>query len=175
VDAIEASAPLYVSPETVYEFVRSYDGVAEHSDHVERVERDGDGGPGTDYRITFSWWRLSFTSESRVTETERPAYVAWRSTGSVRARGRWRMEQIPDEELPSDREVGTELSLRIEFDPTTLAGGTVTRLLSLSRLVERVTPVVERECRSVLSGVVADLEGAPRRVRYTVHRGPDSF
>lgn len=174
-DAIEASTELYVPQRTVYEFVQGYEGAGEYSPHLERVEQHGDGGPGTRYDITLSWWRLSWTSRSRVTAAEPYERLEWRTTEDVRAKGSWTMDELGPGELPEGREVGTRLGLRIEFDPTSIRGHRVTRVLPLGRLLERIRPVVVAECRSILSGVAADLEGEPREVDYRVHRMPTSL
>jgi uncharacterized membrane protein len=175
VDAIEARTTLYVAPDVIYEFIQGYEGVSDYSAHLDRVEQDGDGGPGTEYRITFSWWRLSWTSRTRVTEVDPPNRIAWRSVDAVRARGWWGMEPTPEADLPEGRDVGTKLTLRIEFDPATMRGGSITRLVPLGRLVERVTPVVRDQCEEVLARVAEDLEGERRSVEYTVVRAPTSF
>lgn len=85
------------------------------------------------------------------------------------------MADLDDEQLPPDRDVGTELGLRVEFDPTSIRGHGVPRVLPLGRLLERVRPVVVRECENLLSGIANDLEGERRDVGYTVHRMPTSL
>jgi uncharacterized membrane protein len=175
VDAVEASTVLYAPPEAVYRYVRTFEGAVEFADHVERIDRSGDGGPGTHYHIQLSWWRLSWTSRSRVTAVEPPNRIDWRTVGDVRARGSWLMEPLPADGLPDGREVGTELTLRVEFDPASVRGAGVARLMPIDRLLRRLRPVVARECERLLDGVVADLEGERRPVTYTVHRMPESF
>ena len=174
-DAIEASTHLYVPPKDVYEFIQGYEGASEYSPHLEGVEQEGDGGPGTHYDITLTWWKLSWTSRSRVTKAVPHERIEWRTTSDVRAKGYWTMVELDGEQLPPGREVGTELGLRVEFDPTSIRGHSVTRVLPLGRLLERVRPVVVRECESLLSGIANDLEGEHRDVAYTVHRMPTSL
>ncbi|MEF8842738.1 MAG: SRPBCC family protein [Haloarculaceae archaeon] len=174
-DAVEASTPLYVPPSEVYRYIQSFEGAVEFSDHVDRIEQSGDGGPGTDYYIGLSWWRLSWTSHSRVTEVDPPNRIDWRTVGDVRARGRWLMDALDGADLPEGREVGTELALRVEFDPGSVRGAGVTRLVPVERLLRRVRPVVARECERLVAGAVVDLEGERRPIEYTVHRMPDSF
>ncbi|MFC7228511.1 SRPBCC family protein [Salinirubellus salinus] len=174
-DAIEASTHLYVPPRDVYEFIQGYEGASEYSPHLEGVEQTGDGGPGTVYHITLSWWKLSWTSASRVTAAEPYERIEWRTTEDVRAKGYWTMAELAPSEVPAAHEVGTELGLRVEFDPTSIRGHRVTRVLPLGRLLERIRPVVVRECEALLSGVANELEGAHREVGYTVHRMPSSL
>jgi ribosome-associated toxin RatA of RatAB toxin-antitoxin module len=172
VDAIEASTTLYATPEAVFAFIQDFSGSETYSENVDAVEQYGDGGPGTDYRITVSWWRLSYTSHQRVTAVEEPSRIDWRTTDAVRARGSWRIQPV---EPPADREVATELRLRIEFDPASMRGGSFTRLLPFDALVDRLSPVVAREAERVLAGMVADLEGERRPVDITVHRVPQQL
>lgn len=171
-DAIEASTTLYATPEAVFEFIQDFSGSETYSDNVDSVEQYGDGGPGTDYRITVSWWKLSYTSQQRITAVEAPSRIEWRTTDAVRARGAW---EITPAEPPAGREVATELRLRIEFDPSSMRGGRVTRLLPFDALVDRLSPVVAREAERVLEGMVADLEGERRPVDITVHRVPQQL
>jgi uncharacterized membrane protein len=175
VDAVEASTLLYVPPEDVYRYIHEFEGAVGFADHVDRIEQSGDGGPGTDYYIRLSWWRLSWTSHSRVTEVDPPNRIEWRTVGDVRARGTWLMEPLPEARLPEGREAGTELTLRVEFDPASIRGAGVTRLMPIERLLRRVRPVVARECERLVEGAVVDLEGERRPVEYTVHRMPRSF
>jgi hypothetical protein len=175
VDAIEASTELYAPQRRVYEFIQGYEGASEYSPHLEGVEQQGDGGPGTVYDITLSWWKLSWTSRSRVTAADPDERIAWRTTEDVRAKGYWTMDELGASDLPDGRNVGTRLGLRIEFDPTSIRGHSVTRVLPLGRLLERVRPVVVRECLALLEGVATELEGEPREVDYTVHRMPTSL
>jgi hypothetical protein len=110
-----------------------------------------------------------------VTEVDPPNRIDWRTVGDVRARGRWRMGSLAGADLPEGREVGTELTLRVEFDPASVRGAGVTRLMPVERLLRRVRPIVARECERLVAGAVADLEGERRPVEYTVHRMPDSL
>lgn len=138
------------------------------TDTVGRVRQRGDGGRGTDYEIEFSWWRLSHTSRTRVTEADPPSYLAWRSR-EVRARGEWHVDPV---DPPPDREAAARLRARVEFDPGSVRR--VPRVVPFDRLAGMVAPVVRREARRVLRAVVADLEGARRPVEITVHETPSS-
>jgi hypothetical protein len=175
VDATEASTELYVSQKDVYEFIQGYKGASKYSPHLDEVAQNGDGGAGTVYDITLSWWKLSWTSQSRVTKAVPYERIEWRTVSDVRAKGYWTMESIDPGTLPPDREVGTRLRLRIEFDPSSVRGHSITRFLPLSQLLNRVRPVVIRECKQLLSGIANDLEGEHRDVAYTVHQIPTSL
>ncbi|MFB6117003.1 SRPBCC family protein [Halosegnis sp.] len=162
-DVLEASTRVAVAPSELFAFLQDPSGWASYSDHVEEVRRYGDGGPGTDYRITVSWWRFSYTVHERVTDVDPPERIDWRTTDGVRATGSWRVEST---------ESGSRLWLRIEVDPETLRGGTLARVLPFEELIARLRPVVAREAETILTGMVADLEGEPRPVEIELHQEP---
>jgi ribosome-associated toxin RatA of RatAB toxin-antitoxin module len=171
VDAIEASTQIYVPPEAVYEFVEDFSGYVEYSEHLDRIEQYGDGGPGTEYRITVSWWRLSYTAETRVTAVDPPNRIDWRAVSDIRASGSWIIEPVAP---PEGRETATELRLRIEFEPTSIRGISLPATLSVEKLFEKIRPIVVREARKIVEAMVADLEGEPREVSLEIHQGPTS-
>ncbi|WP_255198578.1 SRPBCC family protein [Halorarius litoreus] len=172
-DAIEASTVLYVPPEDLYAFIQDFSGTSDYSEHLDRVRQYG--GPGTDYRITVSWWKFSYTAETRVTDVEPPERIDWRSTSGPDARGTWRIEPVDAPENPParvDPDDATELRLRIEFDAGSVLGVRLPGPLSVERLIETVTPVVARESEAVVEAMVTDLEGRRRPVDLMVHRAP---
>lgn len=174
-DAIEASTVVYVPPEELYEFVQDFAGTSDYSEHLERVRQYGDGGPGTDYRITVSWWKLSYTAETRVTDVDPPGRIDWRSTTGLDARGSWLIESLAAPEDPPPGvapEDATELRLRIEFDAGSVLRVRLPGPLSVEQVVEKVTPIVVSESEAVVEAMVADLEGRTRPVDLTVHRAP---
>ena len=170
-DAIEASTTIYVPPADVYAFIEDFSGYTDYSEHLDRVQQYGDGGPGTDYKITVSWWRFSYTSHTRVTDTDRPNRIDWRAAKDVRANGSWRIDAV---EPPADREVASELRLRIEFEPGSIRGIKLPPALSFEKLFEKIKPVVVRESEHVVAAMVEDLEGQRREVDLEVHQGPSS-
>lgn len=167
VDGIDASTVLYVPQETVYEFVSGLSGATDYSPHLDEIRQYGDGDVGTDYEIDVSWWRLSYTSHTRVTDTDRPNRIDWRTTQGPRARGYWGIE--PE---PADGEAATRLRLRLQFDPDTL-GSVPLGGWTLDRLLDRIAPLVVAESERIVEGVVRELEGERRPVDLEVHRGPD--
>jgi hypothetical protein len=46
--------------------------------------------------------------------------------------------------------------------------------VDVSWLIDKAIPLIVRQARSVLRGVVADLEGSPREPTLTVHETPKS-
>lgn len=177
-DAIEASTVVYVQPEELYGFIQDFSGTSDYSEYLDRVRQYGDGGPGTDYRITVSWWKLSYTAETRVTDVDPPERIDWRSTTGLDARGSWRIESLASSEVSADPPPGvapedaTELRLRIEFDAGSVMRVQLPGPLSVEQVVEKVTPIVVSESESVVEAMVADLEGRRRPVDLTVHRAP---
>lgn len=171
VDGIDASTVLYAPPEAVYEFIEDFSGYTDYSPHLDAVHQDGDGDVGTDYEIAVSWWRLSYTSHTRVTATDRPNRIDWRTTRGPKARGYWGIEP---QDPPSGRDHATRLRLRIQFDPDTfgsvpLAGWT------LDRLFDRVRPLIVDESERIVAAMARDIEGESRAVDLEVHRGPESL
>ncbi|WP_435196796.1 type II toxin-antitoxin system RatA family toxin [Natronomonas sp. EA1] len=171
-DAIDASTVIYVPPEEVYGFIQDFSGYTDYSAHLDSVRQYGDGGPGTDYRITVSWWKFSYTSETRVTEVDPPNRIDWRATKDVSARGAWLIDPV---DPPDDREHATRLRLLIEFDPASVTGIRLPGFLSANTLFDKLKPIVVRESEKIVAAMVADLEGARRAVDLTVHRSPRSL
>jgi uncharacterized protein YndB with AHSA1/START domain len=155
-----------------------------YSKYLQSVEADGDGGPGTIYRLRFEWWRLSYTAVSRVEGIDRPRRIDWRVVKDVDARGSWQLtpvggaddetETAADGDVPEeDGAAATRVTIGVEYDPDSATPGILDlpRFVSLDRVVERATPLVEREARRVLERLVADLEGEARPIDLTVRHG----
>lgn len=161
---LECSTVVHVPPERVFEQLVDFEGYPAYSTHLDAVERDGDGGPGTVYAVTASWWRLSRTVRSEVTTVDPPSRLDWRLLGPIEASGAWTIEAIdvtaPD---PSSR-----LELVVDYEPSTLAAVDLPLAISRTWLTERLVPVVEREARDVCEQLVAELEGERREVDLEV-------
>lgn len=177
-NAVEVSTVVHADRAAIYDFLVDFEGYAKYSEYVEDVTRTGDGGPGTEYAITVSWWELGHTAESVVTATEPPDRIDWRLAGNLDASGHWRIEDVSsetesvsDEDAPSNRVV-----LRIEYDPDSVSGSSLSlpAFVPLDALVDRVAPHVESEAESIVADVVADLEGQRRDVTLTVHETPEN-
>jgi uncharacterized membrane protein len=176
VDSIEVSTVVYLPPEEVFEFLLDFPQYAEYSKHLREVRRRGDGGPGTNYDITFAWWRLSYTAVSKVTEIDRPERIDWQLVKDLDARGYWQVTPEP-ESAPEDVETASRVRLHIEFAPESADERIVDlpAFVSLDWLVERVKPKVKREAERIVHRIVADLEGQSREVTLTIHATPDSI
>lgn len=172
VDSVEASTVIYLPPEDVYEFLIDFPRYADYSTYLREVRRRGDGGPGTVYDITVTWWKITYTARSRVTDIDPPHRIDWEIVKDVDARGYW---QIDATDPPDDHEEASEVRLHITFDPESADEHTLDlpTFVTLDRVIDAVTPKVEQEAERVVRRIVADLEGEPRDVGVTVHTAPD--
>lgn len=172
-DSIEVSTVVYLPPEEVYDFLIDFPGYANYSKHITGVDRHGDGSPGTRYDLHFAWWKLTYTARSRVTNTDPPRKIDWEITKDIDAHGYWKIEEC---DPPDGREHASRVRLRVEFDASSAdpTGLDLPRLVSLSWVIEKVTPIIEREAKRIVERIVADIEGERRPVDLTVHTSPDN-
>ena len=172
-DEIAVSTVVYLPPEEIYEFLVDFPRYADYSKHLREVRKRGDGSPGTRYRLHFSWWKLNYTAESRVTDVTPPTRIDWNITKDIHAVGRWRIEEF--DELPADAPDDTETACRVffevEYDPSTVSAGDIDlpRFVSLGWVIERLKPVLQTEAERIVERIVADIEGRPRQVEITIH------
>jgi len=167
------STVVYTDRETVYDFLMDFSGYRRYSDYVKAIEAEGDGGVGTEYAITFGWWKVTYEARSRVVGLEPPERIDWTITKDLDAEGSWQVESV---DPPDGREHATRVTIDVQFDPDSVSAGAIDlpRFVSVSWLVEKAIPLIVRQARSVLRGVVADLEGEPRDVDLVVHETPGS-
>jgi hypothetical protein len=185
VDELEVRTVVYVSPGRAFEFLLDFPGYADYTEYVTAVHQDGDGGPGTTYDLDLSWWKLSYTATSEVTEIapppddeasdgDWPAFIKWRLAGSVRMAGYWAVEPVdpPDEEA-----VATEVRFLARYDPDSFGAGTLglPQVVSSGWLLQKALPLAKRELRGVVEDVVADLEGERRPVELDVLARPSAL
>lgn len=182
-DEIRVSAVVYVSQEEAYEFLLDFPGYGQYSQYLERVETfQGDGGPGTRYGLTFSWWQLSYTAHSEVTDVAPPERIDWRLTKDIDAYGHWRVEPLdldPKETLETDAAAvagnphgeACEVTFQVFYDPDSARSGVLDlpKIVSFDWVLSKVIPRVKREAERIVSRAVADLEGRPRAVELDVH------
>ena len=176
-DAVDVSTVVYLPPKEIYEFLLDFPRYARYSEHLTDVRRrDGDGSPGTRYDITFSWWRLSYTANSRVTDVDPPNRIDWRLIKDIDARGHWAVvpepESAPDPDTPA-----TRVRLYAEFAPDSADRGALglPKMVSFDWVVDRIKPKVTAEAERIVERIVADLEGEPRDISLDVHTTPDSL
>ncbi|MFC7072556.1 SRPBCC family protein [Halovenus rubra] len=170
---LEISTDVYLPPEDVYEFLLDFPRYARYSKYLDRVEQYGDGDPGTEYDLVFSWWKLSYTARSAVTDVEPPWRIDWETVKDIDANGYWRVETA-DEQVDDDTEPACEVFFIVEFDTSTATRDafTLPRLISFDAILDRVIPKIQTEGRRVVERVVADLEGKERDVELRVHETP---
>ncbi|WP_251330349.1 SRPBCC family protein [Haloplanus pelagicus] len=175
-DRIHVSTVVHLSADEVYDFLVDFPRYARYSEYLTDVHADGDGSPGTRYRLRFAWWKLSYTAHTEVTEADPPARLGWRVIRDLDARGRWRVDRLdtvpaslPDEEGPACR-----VHLEVEFDADSVAGGIIDlpRFVSFDWVVEKVKPILVEEAERVVERIVADVEGRQREVELVVHEEP---
>lgn len=161
-DEVIVETDLRVSPEETFEFLLDFPGYVRYSEYLDSVRQQGDGGAGTRYELSLSWWRLAYTARTEVTNIDRPSRIDWRVLRAVDAHGSWEIE--PD--AANDGSAGSRVRLRIRYDPETADPSVIDmpRLVSLGWIIDRVKPIVVREAEATVERIVADLEGEPRPV-----------
>lgn len=158
-DSVEVTTVVYLPPEEVYEFLLDFPRYARYSKHLTEVRKHGDGTPGTEYELDLSWWKLTYTARSEVTELDSPRRIDWRIIKDLDAVGYWLVEPRDSEEPE------TEVTLYIEYAPGSADGALdLPRFVSLGWVVEKVKPKIQTEAERVVRRIVADLEGEPRDV-----------
>jgi ribosome-associated toxin RatA of RatAB toxin-antitoxin module len=168
-DSVRMSTVVYADPEEVFEFLMDFEGYKQYSGYVNRIHVDGDGGVGTEYGIEFSWWKLSYLARSRVVGIDRPRRIEWEIIKDVDADGQWIVDPVDDGDA-------TRVTIDVNFDPDSVGKDTVSLpfFVDVSWLVDKAVPLIVRQARNVLRGVVADLEGEPRDPELKVHETPSS-
>lgn len=174
VDRIEVSTTVYLPPEPIYEFLVDFPRYATLSEHLREVRQRGDGTPGTAYHLVFEWWKLSYTAHSKVTAVDPPTRIEWELTKDLDAHGHWRIE--PSETVPDREDDASTVFLVIRFDPNSADDDALNlpRFVSLSWVIEKVKPLVQKEAESIVRRLVADLEGRERDVDLDIHASPES-
>ena len=174
-DAVEVSTVVYVPAEEAYEFLLDFPGYARYSKHLKEVRRHGDGTPGTRYDITFTWWKLSYTARSEVTDVEPPTRIDWRLVKDIDAGGYWGIEPLPGE--APDGGDACRVRLHIEFRPGSANRDSLNlpAFVSFDWVVDKVKPKVETEAERICRRVVRDLEGQDRPVDLEIHQTADTI
>jgi ribosome-associated toxin RatA of RatAB toxin-antitoxin module len=176
VDEIVVTTVVYLPPDEVYAFLEDFPRYARYSEYLKDVNQRGDGGPGTRYDLRFSWWKLTYTVRSEVTEVDPPWRIDWRIVKDLHAHGHWGVAELDDlpADAPADAETACRVTLHVEFDPQTARNGTLDlpRFVSFDFVVEKLKPVLVREATRVVERVVADIEGRQRDVDLVVEQRP---
>lgn len=162
-EEIVVETDVAVPPEEAFAFLRDFPGYVRYSEYLDDVVQHGDGGVGTRYQLSLSWWRLSYTAHTEVTGIEEPERIEWRVLRAVDAHGAWEVEPV---EPPAVPRAGSRVRLRIRYDPDSADPGALTlpRFVSIGWIVDRVKPLIVPEAEATVERIVADLEGEPRPV-----------
>jgi uncharacterized membrane protein len=173
VDSVEVSTVVYLPPADIYEFLLDFPGYANYSKYLQRVHSDGDGSPGTRYALRFAWWKITYTAHTRVTEVDPPNRIDWEVIKDIDAEGYWELAAVPDR-APPEAETATRVTLRIEFDASSVGDVDLPSFVSTAWVVEKVKPLIQDEAERIVERIVADLEGEKRPVELTIHTTPDT-
>lgn len=168
VDTIEVSTVVYRPKADVYDFLVDFPRYAELSEHLRTVLQNGDGSPGTTYRLEFAWWKLTYTAHSTVTDLMPPDRIDWRLTKDIDARGSWILES----ELPTEEhDAATRVRFVVHYDPQSVSAGAIDlpRFVSVSWVIERVKPLIRNEAERIVKRLVTEIEGKPRPVDLEIH------
>ena len=185
-DELVVSTEVYADPEDVYAFLLDFPRYANYSEYLRDVRTvTGDGGPGTQYALTFAWWKVSYTARSEVTGVEPPERIDWKITKDIDAGGCWRVtppeadEGDGDAADTSDADAGDdapcEVVLEVEFDPGSASSDALDlpRLVSFDWVLKKAIPLIRDEAERVVERAVQDLEGSTRDVDLDVYVDSD--
>lgn len=172
-DRIVLSTLVYRDPAVVFETVRSFTNYPAYTSVLDSVTAAGDGEAGTTYDLHFSWWKLSYTAHSEVTEVAEPSRLAWRLRSDLDAAGEWRVESEPAA-APVDEPTASRLFFDVAYDPHSADPNAISlpRFVSLDRVIGLVRPRLLEEAEEVVQRLVADIEGEERPIELTVHEAP---
>ncbi len=177
-DELVVSTDVYASPTSVYEFLLDFPRYQRYTEYLDRVSRtNGDGGPGSRYAMQFSYWKLSYTARSTVTDVTPPTRIDWKLIKDIDARGAWVID--PHEQLPADAPdgatEGAEVTMQITFDPTSADSDVLSlpRMVSFDWVLSKIQGLVEEEAKRVVRRAVADLEQRDRAVTLDVRVDSD--
>lgn len=174
-ETLDVSTLVYLPREEVYDFLVEFPRYAKYSEHLDEVRRFGDGDSGTEYDLTFAWWKLSYTARSKVTDLDQPARIDWELVRDLDAHGYW--EVVPEpESAPEGEQTATRVHFVVNVSPESASPDAIDlpSFTSIDWVVEKVTPKIRAEAEQVVRRIVHDLEGEDRDITLTVHDTPDS-
>ena len=155
-DELVVSTVVYRPRNEVYDFLIRFPQYAAYSDHLREVltrsESEETEESNTRYGLKFAWWKLTYTVESEVTDTNRPHTIDWRIVENLNAHGRWRLTKIEDDSFPLTAPDAADVATRVTFEG----------------VIDRLEPAIRNEAKETVERVVADLEGRTRPVELTV-------
>lgn len=166
-ERVEASTVIHLSPDEIHETLVDFTQYANYADYVTEIRRRG-SGETAEYDITFSWWKLSYTARSAVTDVDPPNRIDWELTKDLDAQGHWTIEQTQaDGEGITD---ASRVTFYVEYDPDSLEPHAISlpAFVPLGKAIDLVEPKIEAEAKRLIRRLVADLEGTERPVEITV-------
>lgn len=178
-DTLLVATDVYAPPADVYEFLLDFPRYDRYTEYLDEVTRtSGDGGPGSHYSLAFSWWKLSYTAHSEVTDVSPPSRIDWAVTEDIDAEGCWRIEErevSPD--APADADHACRVFMEVRFDPNSASPDAVSLPLTVSFgwVLDRVKGLVEEEATRVVRRAVTDLEGRSREVSLDVEANSEAI
>ncbi|ERG90993.1 MAG: polyketide cyclase / dehydrase and lipid transport [Haloquadratum walsbyi J07HQW1] len=181
-DELVVSTVVYRPRNEVYDFLIRFPQYAAYSDHLREVltrsESKETEESNTRYGLKFAWWKLTYTVESEVTDTNRPHTIDWRIVENLNAHGRWRLTKIEDDSFPltapDAADVATRVTFEATYDPDSANKASINlpRFISFGWVIDRLEPAIRNEAKETVERVVADLEGRTRPVELTVEHHP---
>ncbi len=162
-EELEVGTDVHLPPEEVFAFLLDFPRYANYSKHLDSVEAFGDGSVGTEYTLTFKWWKVSYTVRSRVTEIVEPERITFEIIRGLTADGEWVVEPLDDGNKSHVR-----FFARYDADTVTSDRVSLPAFVSIAWVIDRVLPFITDEAERVVKRVVADLEGQPRPVDLDV-------
>jgi len=175
VETLDVSTLVYLPPAEIYEFLVDFPRYAKYSEYLDEVRRYGDGSAGTEYELTFAWWKLSYTARSEVTTLDEPERIEWELVKDLDASGYWLIEPEP-ESAPEGQETASRVHFVVNYRPGSASPDAIDlpSLVSLGWVIEKVTPKIKAEAERVVSRVVRDLEGTSRDIKLIIHEKPST-
>lgn len=180
-DELTVSTIVHRPPNEIYDFLIKFQRYAAYSDHLREVTKrsksaraDSSKTENTQYGLKFAWWKLTYTVESEVTNTDRPHSIEWRIIENLSAHGRWRLREIEGDSLPvtapETADKATRVIFEATYDPDSANKGSISlpRFIPFGRVIDRLEPAIQREAEDTVERVVADIEGRKRPVELTV-------
>jgi ribosome-associated toxin RatA of RatAB toxin-antitoxin module len=149
VNRIEVSRPVERSPEAVFEAVETFSRYPSYSKYLDTVSEVGRHDDLPEYALTFSWWRLTYETRTRVVDRDPPRRLDWEVL-DVAASGTWTVEPL------GAQRARLGLTAQYDFDSV----GAVSLPIGVSRdwLEGNVAGLIEGEADRVLARIARTLE-----------------
>ncbi|MFW6383795.1 MAG: SRPBCC family protein [Halodesulfurarchaeum sp.] len=154
---IEVSQPIERAPEAVFEVVEAFSRYPAYSKYLDAVSQVGTRDDLPEYALSFSWWRLTYETRTRVLDRDPPRTLDWEVATDVDASGTWTVEP-----LGPDR-ARLRLEARYDLDSIGSTGVSLPFGFSVNWLKRNVDDLISSEADRVLARIAANLEGQRSR------------